>query len=380
MSLQSWKLWSLGAAASAALPLTGLFAEDKPPAEGPKIKIVVNGEEREITLGEVKGEAGKPQTILFEAGAEAGDLATSEYYLGLELGELTEIVKSQLGLKEGLVIESVVPDSPAAKGGLKAHDILTKVGDKVIIEPAELLKAVGEAKDKELALTVVRGGKETTIKVTPTKRPEGAGLREAVRLFERKIPQTDAERAEAEKLIEQALAKLHGDLGKDPVRMFFARPGVLAEKDVLKHVEFPKNLTVRITKEGDQPAKIHVKRDDKEWEVTEDKLSELPEEIRLHVQPMLGKGASPIRMAWSAAVPGAPPIATWAHGTKAVPAVPPAVATRVPAYRVEANGGVEAKLDTILKKLEQMEGKALEQLQKEVQQLRRELDELRAKK
>jgi hypothetical protein len=55
--------------------------------------------------------------------------------------------------------------------------------------------------------------------------------------------------------------------------------------------------------------------------------------------------------------------------------VPPTVARL---HRVET-AGVEAKLETILKKLEQIEGRSLEQLEKEVKQLRKELDELRGK-
>ena len=57
----------------------------------------------------------------------------------------------------------------------------------------------------------------------------------------------------------------------------------------VKHGEFPKDLSVQINKEGGQPAKIHVKRGDKEWDVTEEKLAELPGDIKHHVEELLGK-------------------------------------------------------------------------------------------
>lgn len=374
-------LWSLGLAASAALPLAGLLAEEQPSGGGAKIKIVVNGQEREIVLGEGVGKH-QPQVIVIGESAEAekrAEAVASEYYLGLELGELSEVVKAQLGLKGGLVVESVVPKSPAAKAGLKAHDILTQVGDKPLTLPADLMQVVGASQDKELALTVVRGGQETTIKATPAKRPESPGVLEGIRLFERKIPQTEAERAETHKRLQEVLEKLQGDLGKDPVRMFFARPGVLAEKDVVKPAEFPKNLKVSITKEGNQPAKIHVQRDDQKWEVTEDKLNELPPDIRQHVQPMLGKGAWPVRMSWNSFVPGAVQPGAWVpNPAPGLPANPAAWAAQT--FPADGGRGVEAKLDTILKKLEQLEGNALEQLQAEVRQLHKELEALRAKK
>jgi hypothetical protein len=174
-------------------------------------------------------------------------------------------------------------------------------------------------------------------------------------------------------------------------------------------------VTIQITKKGDQPANIRVSKDDKNWEVTEGKLDDLPEDIREHVQQMLGQR---LRFRTQAATPGFPveryeyrltprtpatppaapaPPASPAFpvpptpptparaGARAVVPVPVAPAPPLPqvarlhAYRVEAGGGVEGKLDTILKKLDQLESKSVEQLEREVKQLRKELDELRGK-
>ena len=378
----TWKSWSL-LAALAALPL-GAVAQADPPL---RVRVIADDDEgRLVEIKEIAGEA------------------ASEYWLGLELDELPAVAKEQLGLSGGLVVESVVEDSPAAKAGLRANDILVKAGDAAIAEPADLLKAVGEAKDKELVLTIVRGGKETTIKATPAKRPKGEGIELKTHRFERRLPEPGAapggaERAEATKLLEEALAKLRTDLDKaggETVRMLFARPGVVAKRDVLKAVEFPKNLTVRVTKEGTGPAKIYVKRDDKEWEVTEDKLKELPEDIWIHVEPMLGKGSgiAPMILDWIApqggaiAVPGVPgakyewKIEKPTQTAPVVPATPANPAQRVQAYRYEAvqGQGVDAKLDAILKKLDQIENKAVEKLQDDVKRLQKEVEELREKK
>ena len=296
-----------------------------------------------------------------EGAERAEEARLNEYWLGLGLSELPEIVKEQLGLKQGLVVDAVVPDSPAAKADLREHDILTKAGDQPLSEPVDLLKVVADAKDKELALTVVRGGKERVVKVTPAKRPQETARREGARFFERAIGPGQG-REEVERL-EKLLGELRSKAGNEPVRGWFAHPGVIVG-DFLKRAEFPKNLTVRITKEGDQPVKIYVKRDDQEWEVTADKLSELPEDIRMHVQPMLGGGVGPFRMALAASPPGAVP-----------PGVP-----RVQSYRVEVGPGVEGKLDAILKKLDRLESESVEKLQSDVKQLRKEVDELRDKK
>jgi hypothetical protein len=58
-----------------------------------------------------------------------------------------------------------------------------------------------------------------------------------------------------------------------------------------------------------------------------------------------------------------------------VPATGPA---QLHGYRVwNRDDGVEAKLNLILKKLETLESKSLEELHEEVKRLRKELDELR---
>jgi hypothetical protein len=55
---------------------------------------------------------------------------------------------------------------------------------------------------------------------------------------------------------------------------------------------FPSDTSLMIRKEGDQPAHIVVKKDGKKFEATEDKLDELPEDIRRLVAPLLGKQSS----------------------------------------------------------------------------------------
>jgi hypothetical protein len=154
--------------------------------------------------------------------------------------------------------------------------------------------------------------------------------------------------------------------------------------------EFPKNLSVQINKEGDQPAKIHVKQGDKEWDVTEDKLNELPEDVRQHVQRLRGQGQMPgpakVAASGSRAIrvtpegkvegelkitpmPPKPPVPPAASTRSRPPAAPPApaapLAARIYSYRTErGEDGADSKLDDILK---------------EVKQLRKEVDELRSK-
>ena len=54
------------------------------------------------------------------------------------------------------------------------------------------------------------------------------------------------------------------------------------------HAPLPDNLSITIRKQGKEPAKIDVKRDDQTWSVDENGLDTLPPEVAVHVERMLG--------------------------------------------------------------------------------------------
>ena len=85
-------------------------------------------------------------------------------------------LRAQLNLpeKQGLLVEGVAPESPAAKAGIEQYDILLRAGDKPLTEPRDLVEAVQAAKDGKLTIELIRGGQHKTIEATPAKRPEEA--------------------------------------------------------------------------------------------------------------------------------------------------------------------------------------------------------------
>lgn len=332
------------------------------------------------------------EEIRFITDAQSDVPAPSEYWIGIVLGELPEIAKQQLKVDGGIVVEDVLPDSPAAKAEFKRFDVLLRAADKPLAEPADIVKAVDESKDKELVIEAIRSGDRLKLRVVPVKRPmpeAGAAPTDAAT--------SPGERESALKLLEEALTKLKGTSGGETLGLYFPRPGVVATE--VRQVELPKNLSITITRSGDEPAKIHVKRDNKEWDTTADKLNELPEDVRQQVEQLVGKTIHPtinqrvVLAPTIAAIPGVPAV-------PGVAAVPPRVTVTKPeaagkllrlrAVLTEPSdekpddkgpeaGNVAGKLDLILKKLDNLESKAIEQLQDEVKQLRKELDELRNK-
>jgi hypothetical protein len=92
-------------------------------------------------------------------------------FLGVETGPVPAVVVAQLGLAEGqgLVVNHVVPDSPAASA-LKQHDILLKFDDQILIEQRQLSVLVrGRKEGEEVTLTYLRGGKQATARVKLAK-------------------------------------------------------------------------------------------------------------------------------------------------------------------------------------------------------------------
>ena len=100
-------------------------------------------------------------------------------YLGVTIGRLPAPVRVQLSenipREQGLLVEQVMEDSPAAKAGLKPFDILLGYNDQKLFAPEQFTRLVGSDSGGQAArLTIVRGGKVSTLDVTlgETPRPE----------------------------------------------------------------------------------------------------------------------------------------------------------------------------------------------------------------
>jgi len=88
--------------------------------------------------------------------------------LGVRVEQPSSVLVDQLDLPrgQGLVIASVEPDSPAAKAGLKPHDVLLEFDGKPVpnnaVAFAEVIREVKA--DKKVTVVVKRKGRSETIK------------------------------------------------------------------------------------------------------------------------------------------------------------------------------------------------------------------------
>jgi serine protease Do len=99
--------------------------------------------------------------------------------LGIEAESLTQQLAEFFGVKEGVLVRSVMRNTPAEKAGLKAGDVITKVDGEAVRTPAQVASRLRASRSKEtIPLTVVRNRQEMTLSVR--LEPEGKHEREAL--------------------------------------------------------------------------------------------------------------------------------------------------------------------------------------------------------
>jgi len=216
---------------------------------------------------------------------DAEPIELSDYWLGVDCRPVPPVLRAHLKLPEdrGLVVQQVMPDSPAAAAGIEPYDVLVKADGEPLGKLQDLIDAVDASKDKDLALEVIRGGKSTKIKVKPAKRPES----------QLPVPGPGKVGESPDDWVQGYLRQfVPGEEGK-PWRFRFWGPGTILPPDAKPDRRMPGNMQVTVTRSGDDPAKIVVKRGDETWEVTEDELDKLPDDVRPHVERMLGRTPPP---------------------------------------------------------------------------------------
>lgn len=220
------------------------------------------------------------------ASNESADSATPTapvYWIGLQGRGINDpVLRTQLQLAEdtGVVIEEVVPGSPAEKAGLRKHDIILRANDDMVDSMQVLQNQVQATLDKPIELVILRLGKEMDITVTPDKRPDD--LQE--RVGPANVPGRDLLGGDLGRLLQQLQE------GSLPGGMRVIGPGVILNGRQFNFNAIPDGVTVSIARHGEGPAQITVKKGDKTWQFSSDDaeaLADLPEDVRNYVGSMI---------------------------------------------------------------------------------------------
>lgn len=114
-----------------------------------------------------------PGMIQINPGEGGFAFAFGNRRIGVSTQPLTRQLADYFGVKDGgLLITSVNDNSPAAKAGLKAGDVITAVDGEKVTSPGDVSRAISKKEDGPVSLTIIRDRNTRTVTVTPEKNPE----------------------------------------------------------------------------------------------------------------------------------------------------------------------------------------------------------------
>jgi hypothetical protein len=121
---------------------------------------------------------------------------------GATLESLTSQLGDYFGVKngEGMLVRSVQKGSPAETAGLRAGDVIVRVGDKKITDNSDWRDALRPNKDGKVPVVIVRDKKEQTLTlpVPLRKGPDSSAL------YRDDCPETEMAIEDAEEALEDA--------------------------------------------------------------------------------------------------------------------------------------------------------------------------------
>jgi serine protease Do len=143
------------------------LVRETPAGREVKLQISRNGATQMIA---VKVTSRAPEVPLARAVPEVSTLPF-RLYSGAAMGLETEAVSGQLaeyfGVKEGVLVRSVNKNSPAERAGIKAGDVITRIGDANVASPVEIASQLRSRRGQPVAVTLTRDRREMTVNVTP---------------------------------------------------------------------------------------------------------------------------------------------------------------------------------------------------------------------
>jgi S1-C subfamily serine protease len=107
-----------------------------------------------------------PDVRVTPRGPDAFEFVMRPGRLGVGVLDLSPELAQHFGARQGVLVNTVSADSAAAKAGVKVGDVITSVNGKPVGDAGELRRLLWDDEDAaEVALGLVRGGKEMTLKV-----------------------------------------------------------------------------------------------------------------------------------------------------------------------------------------------------------------------
>ncbi|WP_029353102.1 Do family serine endopeptidase [Bosea sp. 117] len=138
---------------------------------------------------------------------------TRRGWIGVRIQPVTDDIAESLSLDKprGALVGGLTDDGPAAKGGIKAGDVIVKFDGKDVKDMRSLPLIVADtAVDKEVEVVVIRKGKEETLRLKVGRLEESEKTEQAAVTKKEEAPA--APKAPTSKLLGLELSELSADL------------------------------------------------------------------------------------------------------------------------------------------------------------------------
>jgi membrane-associated protease RseP (regulator of RpoE activity) len=117
--------------------------------------------------------------------------------LGLAVIQASPELRAQLGAPgdRGVLVDRVIPDSPAARAGVRVGDVVLEVDGDAVTSATEMLEAMSDhEKGEQITITALRAGQRMQLVATlddhpGRRRPSMPGFSRAFEGFDRQFPQ-----------------------------------------------------------------------------------------------------------------------------------------------------------------------------------------------
>ena len=93
-------------------------------------------------------------------------------HIGISTQTLSKQLAEYFGVTDGVLVTSVSENSPAAKAGLKAGDVITAIDGEKVSSPGDITRVLGKKETGDVTLTIVHDHNTRTVTVTPEKNPQ----------------------------------------------------------------------------------------------------------------------------------------------------------------------------------------------------------------
>ncbi len=123
---------------------------------------------------EAEGQLSRRRVLLPALQSEGAARIETGVFMGVMSVRAPEEVAAQLGLAAGfgLMVEDILPGSPAERAGIKRHDVLLAFDDQELVNPEQLLALVRRSKKgRSVEMTVLSQAARRTVTVVLDEGP-----------------------------------------------------------------------------------------------------------------------------------------------------------------------------------------------------------------